>query len=121
MLHRYNFYLSAKRFIAINFYGETLFNTSLLLLFKRNSSLNALSLLLLKVTLPSSAGAILYRLYISVTHSGQLDKCAAMTFLSRKKLAMAQGLSQQFLFTYLLHGSVGQRLACDGELYFYKV
>jgi hypothetical protein len=55
MPHRYDFLLSVKRFIAVNFYGKTSFNASSLLLFKRNSSLNASSPLLFKVTLPTSA------------------------------------------------------------------
>jgi hypothetical protein len=55
LLHRYNFYFSVKRFIAVNFYGKTSFNASSPLLFKRNLSLNASAPLLFKVTLPSSA------------------------------------------------------------------
>jgi hypothetical protein len=53
-LHRSNFFHSVKRFIAVTFYGKTSFNALSLLLFKRNSSLNASSPLLFKVTLPTS-------------------------------------------------------------------
>jgi hypothetical protein len=55
LLYRYNFLLSVKRFIAVNFYGKTSFNGSSPLLLKRNLSLNASSPLLFKVTLPTSA------------------------------------------------------------------
>ncbi len=48
------FFLRVKRFIAVNFYGKTLFNPSSPLLLK-NSLLNTSSPLLFKVTLPTSA------------------------------------------------------------------
>ncbi len=51
---RYSFFLSIKGFITVPFYGKTSFNASWPLLFKRNSSLNASSPLLLTVTLPTS-------------------------------------------------------------------
>ncbi len=59
-LHRFiasllQLFLSVKRFIAVTFCGTTLFNASSPLHFKRNSSLNASSLLLFKVTLPTFA------------------------------------------------------------------
>jgi hypothetical protein len=53
-LHRYNFFFSVKHFIAVTVYGKTSFNPSSLLLFKRNSSLNASSPILFKETLPTS-------------------------------------------------------------------
>jgi hypothetical protein len=54
-LHCYDFLLSVNRFIIVNFYGKILFNASSPLLFKRNSSPNGSSPLLLKVNLPTSA------------------------------------------------------------------
>jgi hypothetical protein len=48
------FFISIKCFIAITFYGKTSFHASSQLLFNRNSPLNASSLLLFKVTLPTS-------------------------------------------------------------------
>jgi hypothetical protein len=54
LLHRYDLLLSVKRFIAVNIYGKTPFNASSALLLKRNSLRNASSLLLFKVTLPTS-------------------------------------------------------------------
>jgi hypothetical protein len=53
--HRYDFFLSVKRFITVTFYGKPSFNASSPLFFKRNPSLNASSTLLFKVTLPTSA------------------------------------------------------------------
>ncbi len=43
-----------QRFIVVTFKRKTAFYASSPLLFKRNSSLNASSLLLLKITLPTS-------------------------------------------------------------------
>jgi hypothetical protein len=66
MLHCFNFLealnasllrflLSVKHFIAVTFQGISLFNASSPLLFQRNSSLKASSLLLFKIALPTSA------------------------------------------------------------------
>ncbi len=78
-LHRYNFFLSVKSFIAVTFYEKTSFKASSLLLFKRNSSLIASFPLLFKVTLPTS-GAKLVRL--STASPVKLDLlCVTLWFI----------------------------------------
>jgi hypothetical protein len=85
LLHRSNFFLSVKCFIAVTFYRKTSFTASSLLLFKRNSlnnasspflfkrnsSLNASSPLLFKVALPTSGKKrawheLLFKVFLAV-------------------------------------------------------